>query len=77
VECLGACVNAPMVMIFKDTYEDLTPERLEEIIDAFEAGQGRFGAGRAAERAQVVSAPQSGLIALRDETAVLKTTRDR
>ena len=29
-----------MVMIFKDTYEDLTPERLEEIIDAFEAGKG-------------------------------------
>ncbi|AQS41324.1 MAG: NADH-quinone oxidoreductase subunit E 1 [Candidatus Tokpelaia hoelldobleri] len=40
VECQGACVNAPMVMIFKDTYEDLTPERLEEIIDAFEAGEG-------------------------------------
>lgn len=40
VECLGACVNAPMVMIFKDTYEDLTPERLAEIIDAFEAGDG-------------------------------------
>ncbi|MBP0615039.1 NADH-quinone oxidoreductase subunit NuoE [Jiella mangrovi] len=40
VECLGACVNAPMVMIFSDTYEDLTPERLEEIIDAFEAGRG-------------------------------------
>ena len=40
VECLGACTNAPMVMIFKDTYEDLTPERLEEIIDAFEAGKG-------------------------------------
>ena len=40
VECLGACVNAPMVMIFKDTYEDLTPERLAEIIEAFEAGKG-------------------------------------
>lgn len=40
VECIGACVNAPMVMVFKDTYEDLTPERLEEIIDAFEAGKG-------------------------------------
>ncbi|WP_185982956.1 NADH-quinone oxidoreductase subunit NuoE [Aureimonas mangrovi] len=39
VECLGACVNAPMVMVFKDTYEDLTPERLEEIIDAFERGE--------------------------------------
>src|SRR3546814_19406836 len=31
VECQGACVNAPMVIIFKDAYEDLTPERLEEI----------------------------------------------
>ncbi|MBW9113026.1 NADH-quinone oxidoreductase subunit E [Rhizobium cauense] len=40
VECLGACVNAPMVMIGKDTYEDLTPERLEQIIDTFEAGNG-------------------------------------
>ncbi|WP_029040018.1 NADH-quinone oxidoreductase subunit NuoE [Cucumibacter marinus] len=40
VECLGACVNAPMVLIGRDTYEDLTPERLEEIIDAFAAGKG-------------------------------------
>lgn len=40
VECAGACVNAPMVAIFHDTYEDLTPERLEEIIDAFQAGNG-------------------------------------
>src|SRR5690606_21242814 len=39
VECLGACVNAPMVMIFKDTYEDLTPERLGEIIDQFAMGK--------------------------------------
>lgn len=38
VECQGACVNAPMVMIFKDAYEDLTPERLAHIIDRFEAG---------------------------------------
>ncbi|HWU16173.1 MAG TPA: NADH-quinone oxidoreductase subunit NuoE [Devosia sp.] len=40
VECAGTCVNAPMVAIFQDTYEDLTPERLEEIIDAFHAGKG-------------------------------------
>jgi len=40
VECLGACVNAPMVAIGHDTYEDLTPARLGEIIDAFAAGQG-------------------------------------
>ena len=40
VECQGACVNAPMVVIFKDTYEDLTPIQLEYIIDRFEAGKG-------------------------------------
>ena len=40
VECLGACVNAPMVMIGKDTYEDLTVERFEQIVDAFAAGDG-------------------------------------
>jgi NADH-quinone oxidoreductase subunit E len=40
VECAGACVNAPMVTIYHDTYEDLTAGRLEEIIDAFQAGKG-------------------------------------
>lgn len=40
VECLGACVNAPMVAIFHDTYEDLSPARFEEILDAFQAGNG-------------------------------------
>ncbi len=40
VECLGACVNAPMVMIGKDTYEDLSLERFEEIVEAFASGRG-------------------------------------
>ncbi|MHA6692368.1 NADH-quinone oxidoreductase subunit NuoE [Devosia sp. A449] len=40
VECAGACVNAPMIAIFHDTYEDLTADRLSEIIDAFQAGKG-------------------------------------
>ena len=39
VECLGACTNAPMAQIGKDFYEDLTPEKLEQLIDAFAAGQ--------------------------------------
>ena len=30
VECLGACVNAPMVLIWNDTYEDLTAESFEQ-----------------------------------------------
>jgi NADH-quinone oxidoreductase subunit E len=70
VECLGACVNAPMVMIFKDTYEDLTPERFEEIIDAFDAGKGNtVKPGPQVDR--IYSAPQSGLTSLTDENAVL------
>jgi NADH-quinone oxidoreductase subunit E len=39
VECLGACVNAPMVQVFKDTYEDLTEESFEKILDEFDAGR--------------------------------------
>ncbi len=39
VECLGACANAPMAQIGKDYYEDLTAERLAEIIDALAAGE--------------------------------------
>jgi NADH-quinone oxidoreductase subunit E len=38
VECLGACVNAPMVQIFKDTYEDLTPASFEMLFDGFAKG---------------------------------------
>ncbi len=38
VECLGACVNAPMVQILKDTYEDLTPASFETLLDGFAKG---------------------------------------
>jgi NADH-quinone oxidoreductase subunit E len=38
VECLGACVNAPMVLIWNDTYEDLTPESFERVLDGFVNG---------------------------------------
>ncbi len=39
VECLGACVNAPMIQINDDYYEDLTPERTEQMIDQLRAGK--------------------------------------
>ncbi|KAK2546210.1 NADH dehydrogenase [ubiquinone] flavoprotein 2, mitochondrial [Columba livia] len=39
VECLGACVNAPMVQINDNYYEDLTPKDIEEIIDELKAGK--------------------------------------
>src|SRR5689334_3314437 len=35
VECLGACVNAPMVLIWNDTYEDLTKESFGKVLDGF------------------------------------------
>ena len=39
VECLGACVNAPMVQINYDYYEDLTAESFEKILDELVAGR--------------------------------------
>ena len=38
VECLGACVNAPVVQIGADYYEDLTAGSFEKILDEFAAG---------------------------------------
>ena len=39
VECLGACVNAPMMQIDDDFYEDLTPDSTRAILDALRQGQ--------------------------------------
>ena len=39
VECLGACVNAPMAQINYDYYEDLTAESFAKIIDDLAAGK--------------------------------------
>ena len=39
VECLGACVNAPMVQINADYYEDLTPDSLTRIVNDLSAGR--------------------------------------
>lgn len=39
VECLGACVNAPMVQINDDFYEDLTKENLKAVLRALKNGE--------------------------------------
>ncbi|RWD66902.1 NADH-quinone oxidoreductase subunit E [Mesorhizobium sp.] len=76
VECLGACVNAPMVMIFKDTFEDLTPERLAEIIDLYDVGKGaKVKPGP--QNGRHGSEPADGLKTLTSEKAILKSTRDK
>ena len=39
VECLGACVNAPMAQINYDYYEDLDAASFEKILDQLAAGR--------------------------------------
>lgn len=39
VECLGACVNAPLVQINDDYYEDLDADQMAKIIDDLKAGK--------------------------------------
>ncbi|PZQ83610.1 MAG: NADH-quinone oxidoreductase subunit NuoE [Ancylobacter novellus] len=39
VECAGTCTNAPMIQVFKDVYEDLTPADLDKILDTFARGE--------------------------------------
>jgi len=39
VECMGACVNAPMVQINDDYYEDLTPEIITELVEGMKKGK--------------------------------------
>ena len=38
-ECLGACVNAPMVLIDKDPFEDLDAQKLEKILSVYRRGE--------------------------------------
>tara|TARA_B100001769_G_C21766394_1_gene419023 strand:- start:31 stop:639 length:609 start_codon:yes stop_codon:yes gene_type:complete len=39
VECLGACINAPMIQINDDYYEDLDKEKVEKIINQIQKGE--------------------------------------
>jgi NADH-quinone oxidoreductase subunit E len=63
VECLGACVNAPMVQIWKDTYEDLTTEDLSGIIDDLAAGR---PVKPGPQNGRQLSAPEGGPTTLTD-----------
>lgn len=42
VECLGACVDAPMLQLNKDYIENLTPEKIDDMLDSL--GLGEMGA---------------------------------
>lgn len=61
VECLGACVNAPMVQINDNYYEDLTTKDIEDIIDELKAGKQPKAGPRSGRYA---SEPITGLTSL-------------
>lgn len=63
VECLGACANAPMAQIGKDNYEDLTAEKLRELIGRFRAGEVPVPGSQIGRYS---SEPASGLTSLKE-----------
>jgi len=68
VECLGACVNAPMVQIFKDTYEDLTPESFNQLIDDIAAGKEVTPGPQNGRRFAMAEGGQTTLTEIDDDT---------
>jgi NADH-quinone oxidoreductase E subunit len=62
VECLGACVNAPMMQINDDYYEDLDARSTEAILDALQRGdKPKMGP----QSGRKTSEPASGLTTLK------------
>ena len=41
VECIGACCWAPAAQVNYDFYDELTPEKMDQIIDDYKAGRGK------------------------------------
>ena len=70
VECIGACVNAPLVQIGADTYEDLTADSFGKLIDDLAAG------GKPKPGPQITrqfSAPVGGPTTLIDEASFMRS----
>ncbi len=63
VECMGACANAPMAQIGKDYYEDLTPEKLRDLIGRFSKGEVPVPGP---QNGRYSSEPSGGLTSLKD-----------
>ena len=72
VECLGACVNAPMAQINYDYFEDLTAESLNKVLDNLAAGK-KVKPGPQVDRQ--LSAPVGGPTTLTDKS-IYRAKRD-
>ena len=68
VECLGACVNAPILQVNDDFYEDLDGPATEALLEAFRAGSppppgsaiGRDGSAPIKGKTTLTEAPAAG-----------------
>jgi NADH-quinone oxidoreductase subunit E len=69
VECLGVCANAPLVQIGKDTYEDLTPELFEKVLDGIASGHAPKAGSQIGRQA---SCPASGPTTLKEFAKTVK-----
>ena len=63
VECMGACANAPMAQIGKDYYEDLTADKLRDLIARFSKGEVPVPGP---QNGRYAAEPLSGLTSLKD-----------
>lgn len=57
VECLGACVNAPVVQIGDEYYEDMDAARTEAVLEALKRGETPAGGSQSGRQ---TSAPAGG-----------------
>ncbi|KAK6461053.1 thioredoxin-like [2Fe-2S] ferredoxin-domain-containing protein [Scheffersomyces coipomensis] len=74
VECLGACVNAPMIGINDDYYEDLTPEKTVELLKQLQAGKElKVGPVSGRESCEPFSGPK--VLKSKEPTDIRKLTR--
>ena len=73
VECLGACVNAPMVLIGNDPYEDLTGEKVADLIEAIRRGETPKPGSQIGRRS---SEPEGGATTLTDRALYDPTLRN-
>lgn len=71
VECLGACVNAPMCQVKSDEhdayYEDLTPESVVSLLRDLKEGRRMIGGSRAGRHS---SEPETGPTVLDNQRAL-------
>jgi NADH-quinone oxidoreductase subunit E len=70
-ECLGACVNAPMIQIGKDFYEDLDGPKTEALLTAIRRGE-KPKAGP--QNGRHSSEPEGGALTLTDRSIYQRTT---